>query len=112
MAERRWSLEAARALLPEVRQRTERACAEAQELAAERAGHPPESPAWRAADVRLQAVVDRWAREMEALGLEVKGLWLVDFDSGAGFYCWRWPEPELAFFHGYEDGFGGRVPIQ
>jgi hypothetical protein len=112
MAERRWTLEAARALLPDVRRRTERAFEEAQQLLAERDDHPPESPAWRDADGRVRVTVDRWAREMEALGLEVKGLWLVDFDSGAGFYCWRWPETELGFFHGYEEGFDGRVPIQ
>jgi hypothetical protein len=56
-------------------------------------------------------VIERWTREMEALGAEVKGLWLIDFDSGAGYYCWRWPEPDF-FFHGYEEGFAGRVPIQ
>jgi hypothetical protein len=112
MGERRWTLDAARALLPDVRRRTERAFAEAEEHLAERERHPPASPAWREAHARADAAVDRWAREMEALGLEVKGLWLVDFDSGAGFYCWRWPETELAFFHGYEDGFAGRVPIQ
>ena len=112
MAERRWTLEAARALLPDVRRRTERAFEEAQELLEERERHAPESPAWRDADGRVRVAVDRWVREMEALGLEVKGLWLVDFDSGAGFYCWRWPETELAFFHGYEEGFDGRVPIQ
>ena len=49
---------------------------------------------------------------MEALGLDVKGLWLVDFDNGSGYYCWRWPETELAYFHGYEEGFAGRVRIQ
>jgi len=25
-------------------------------------------------------------------GLEVKGLWLVDFDNGSGYYCWRYPK--------------------
>jgi hypothetical protein len=49
---------------------------------------------------------------MEALGLEVKGLWLVDFDNGSGYYCWRWPEEDLAYFHGYDEGFDGRVRIQ
>ncbi len=49
---------------------------------------------------------------MEALGVEVKGLWLVDFDNGSGYYCWRWPERELAFFHGYDEGFAGRTRIQ
>ena len=28
------------------------------------------------------------------------------------YYCWKWPEEELAYFHGYEEGFGGRVRIQ
>ena len=42
----------------------------------------------------------------------MKGLWLVDFDNGNGYYCWRWPEPELAYFHGYDEGFDGRVRIQ
>jgi hypothetical protein len=36
----------------------------------------------------------------------------VDFDTGSGFYCWRWPEERLEFFHGYEEGFDGRVRIQ
>ena len=44
-----------------------------------------------------------------ALGADVKGLWLVDFDTGAGYYCWKWPEEELAYFHGYEEGFAGRA---
>ncbi len=56
--------------------------------------------------------MSRWAREMEALGLEVKGLWLVDFDTGGGYYCWKWPEQGLEYYHGYEEGFGGRTRIQ
>ena len=43
---------------------------------------------------------------------EIKGLWLVDFDSGAGYYCWKYPEPSLDYFHGYEEGFAGRLPLQ
>jgi hypothetical protein len=112
MAERRWTLAAARALLPDVRERTSRAVEETHGLFEARDRHPPDAAAWREADGRARVVVDRWVREMEALGLEVKGLWLVDFDSGSGFYCWRWPETELAFFHGYDEGFAGRVPIQ
>jgi len=49
---------------------------------------------------------------MEALGLEVKGLWLVDFDNGSGYFCWTWPEEGLEYFHGYEEGFEGRTRIQ
>jgi hypothetical protein len=108
---RRFSLETARALLADVRAHTERAVKEAEALAREREAHPEGTEARRAAEERTAAVIERWTREMEALGAEVKGLWLIDFDSGAGYYCWRWPEGDF-FFHGYEEGFAGRVPIQ
>ena len=109
---RRWTLEGARAILPEVRERTARAVAEADALGGEREALAEGSPARARAEERLREVVSRWVREMEALGLEVKGLWLVDFDSGSGYYCWRWPEERLDFFHGYEGGFSGRTRIQ
>ena len=58
-----------------------------------------------------QRIIDAWTDEVVSLGCEVKGLWLVDWDSGDGYYCWRYPEESLAYFHSYEDGFSGRVPI-
>jgi len=59
-----------------------------------------------------QEIVRSWAKEILALGCEIKGLWLVDFDSGAGYYCWKYPEPSLDHFHSYEEGFAGRLPLQ
>lgn len=112
MSERAWTLEAARALLPDVRARTARAVAEAESLVEERALLAVGSPERTALEERIEAVVTRWAREMEALGLEVKGLWLVDFDSGSGYYCWQWPEERLEYYHGYDEGFAGRARIQ
>jgi hypothetical protein len=111
LSERAWTLEAARELLPDVRARTARAVGEAEALVAERALHAADSPERAALEERIEAVVARWAREMEALGLEVKGLWLVDFDSGSGYYCWQWPEERLEYYHGYEEGFAGRARI-
>ena len=35
----------------------------------------------------------------------------VDFDSGEGYYCWRYPEAAVQHYHGYEDGFAGRMKI-
>ena len=60
----------------------------------------------------VEGILNGWREEVEALGIEVKGPWLVDFDSGAGYYCWKWPEESLEFFHGYDEGFAGRVPLQ
>jgi hypothetical protein len=111
VSERRWTLEAARALLPDVRARTARAVAEAEALAEQQALHAADSAEHRELAERIEASVMRWAREMEALGLEVKGLWLVDFDSGSGYYCWQWPEERLEFYHGHDEGFAGRARI-
>jgi hypothetical protein len=93
-----FTYEEAAALLPEV-----------QRITAEAVGEVEEMPEDAAAEV--QEVVVRWAEAILKLGIEVKGLWLVDFDNGSGYYCWHWPEASLQFFHGYEEGFGGRVPM-
>jgi hypothetical protein len=58
-----------------------------------------------------QKIVRAWAEEVGAVGCEVKGLWLVDWDSGDGYYCWRFPEESISYFHSYEEGFAGRLPI-
>jgi hypothetical protein len=107
---REWTLEGARAVLTDVRSRTERAVDETEQLVLAREGADAEETA--RVDAAIQSVIERWAREMEALGAEVKGVWLVDFDSGSGYYCWRWPETSLDHFHGYEEGFAGRARIQ
>jgi hypothetical protein len=111
-SERRWTLEAARAILDDVRRRTESAVAEVDPMLAERDSAPEGGPERAELDLRIQRRISVWVRSMEALGLEVKGLWLVDFDNGSGYYCWTWPEEKLEYFHGYDDGFDGRTRIQ
>ena len=109
---RQWSLEGAQALMDEVRERTRRAADQVNELLKERDGIAADSGNRAALDARIRTAVSGWVRSMEALGVEVKGLWLIDFDNGSGYYCWRWPGTEIAYFHGYEEGFEGRIRIQ
>jgi hypothetical protein len=99
VAKKIFSYEEAAALLPDVQRMTGEAVAQVEELAED------------AVD-EYQSVVETWATSVMSLGIEVKGLWLIDFDNGSGYYCWQWPEPSLQFFHGYEEGYGGRVMLQ
>jgi hypothetical protein len=59
----------------------------------------------------VQEIVGEWAAAVTGLGCQVKGLWLVDWDCGGGYYCWKFPEETVGHFHGYDEGFAGRVPI-
>jgi len=96
-----FSYEDACALLPEVQRLTDAAVVEVEALGEEVDDSNDD----------FRRIVTDWAEQVIALGMEVKGLWLVDFDSGSGYYCWRHPEPGLQFFHGYEEGFRGRVQL-
>jgi hypothetical protein len=107
---RTFTFDEARALLPSVREKTQRALAALDGLAA--ASDEDAGAARARMESAVESILNGWRAEVEALGIEVKGPWLVDFDSGAGYYCWKWPEASLEFFHGYEEGFAGRVPLQ
>ena len=93
-----FSYEEALLLLPEV-----------QSLTAEAAGRVEQIGEDQVEEA--QEIVAEWAQKILDLGIEVKGLWLVDFDSGGGYYCWKHPEPALEYFHSYEEGFPGRVKL-
>ncbi|PIS10725.1 MAG: DUF2203 domain-containing protein [Bdellovibrio sp. CG10_big_fil_rev_8_21_14_0_10_47_8] len=61
---------------------------------------------------KINDIVDRWHQKIAMLGGCPKGIWLADFDSGQGYYCWKFPETRISFWHGYNDGFSGRIPLQ
>lgn len=104
MERRTFTYAEAVALLPEVRHLTELAYGRVESLAP--GAGTPETAA------QIESIVSEWTRAMAERGIEVKGPWLIDFDSGSGYYCWRHPEQGLLHFHTYEAGFSGRVPIQ
>ena len=107
-----FSLDQARALLPRVKMLTADAVVRAEAVSAELARISEADPAHLELTDALRDIVNSWADAVRALGLEAKGLWLVDFDNGEGYYCWKYPEAAIAHYHGYDDGFAVRIPIQ
>ena len=106
-SKRTFSFSEAVALLPEVRRLTEDAHGRVEALRARlERGEQAE-----ALQTEADAVYQAWADNMQARGIEVKGLWLIDFDNGSGYYCWVWPETKLEYYHSYDAGFRGRMRI-
>jgi hypothetical protein len=117
MAQRRsgrriFSYDEALATFPLVRDLTAAAVRQVESLGVRLGGGEEEEVSRRGElEEARERIVQAWAREIAALGCEPKGLWLVDWDSGDGYYCWCHPEQSLGFFHTYDDGFAGRLPI-
>jgi hypothetical protein len=107
-----FTLREAQKLLPEVRGLTERAAAQVESLQSELEGLTSSDERRGEIEHETESVVGEWAHDIEKLGCEAKGLWLVDFDSGDGiYYCWQHPESDLGYFHDYDAGFAGRRPL-
>lgn len=67
-------------------------------------------------DKALQSIKDAIA-EIDAIGVQVKDLdiGLLDFpcqvEDGIVLLCWKYGEEKIEFWHGMEEGFAGRKPI-
>ncbi len=67
----------------------------------------------------LEAGVQSLMKELEALGCFFKDwnfeIGLVDFPAiihgKEVLLCWRSDEPKVEWFHGFDDGYPGRMPI-
>lgn len=106
-----FTLSEAEELFPLVRRITQAAHAELEPVRRNLEAMLPTNPQIRAVEREYEAIVKHWVAKMERLGLVVKGLWLVDFDTGDGYLCWKFPELKLAHYHNYHEGFGGRRPL-
>jgi len=106
-----FTLTEARELLPAVQELTAEAVRQAEALAEAMDDLADDDPQRTMLGADLKTVVDDWAERIRTMGLDVKGLWLVDFDNGEGYYCWQHPEASLTHYHGYEEGFAGRMKI-
>ncbi|UCE01686.1 MAG: DUF2203 domain-containing protein [Candidatus Latescibacterota bacterium] len=111
MSKRIFTMKEALELLPDVQQVTTDAVGRADAIVQQLESTSDVGERSRLED-QYNTVVRAWAERILQLGAEVKGLWLVDFDSGDGiYYCWRHPEPTLDYFHEYDAGFAGRRPL-
>jgi hypothetical protein len=106
-----FTLEEAGRLLPRVKAVTSEAVAAVEACVAQGRAVSEADPVRTQLDARIEETIRNWTGAIEALGLEAKGLWLVDFDNGEGYYCWCYPEEAITHYHGYDDGFAGRMKI-
>ncbi len=107
-----FTFDEARRLVPRVREYTQESIERIGAAQAEIESSVEEPDTEHAFESTAAEILGEWAQKVRELGIEVKGPWLVDFDSGAGYFCWKWPEDSLEFFHGYDEGFSGRMRIQ
>ena len=108
---RLFTLNEARQVLPSVQQLTAEAVRQAEAVADALEDVDENDPQRTLLGAKLKLIVDDWTERIREMGLQAKGLWLVDFDNGQGYYCWQHPEPSLSHYHEYEEGFAGRMKI-
>lgn len=109
---RAFTLAEANELFPLVRSITDAAWHELEPVRRRLEAMSPANPRIREVEREYEAIVKRWMAKMNRLGLVVKGLWLVDFDTGDGFLCWKYPELRIGHHHGYNEGFTSRRPLR
>jgi hypothetical protein len=107
---RLWTVEEARAYLPRLRELV----GTIREAALIRAGKWPSANGERSPMIDAQEAYEELQEGDIILRDATTGL--IDFhaqgDDGVVYYlCWRWGEPELAWWHLPEEGFPGRKPL-
>lgn len=114
MAERLFTIEEARAMLPEVRDRADRIVDVRADLVTSTADHNAGIPT-SVADIKaFEANLGELLDGFRAWGLKVAGYapLLLDFraelDGNQVWLCWLENEPDIAWWHGDTVGFMGR----
>lgn len=112
LQDRKFTLEEARQLLPLLKKITKESLEQFLLLEEKLKSLPSEDPKSKETETQIGEVLNRWGEKVMKLGALPKGIWLVDFDNGEGYYCWRYGDDSIEHFHGYREGFAGRLPIQ
>ena len=107
-----FTLEEANSLLPLVFRLTEDYSRQVKKLINQLEAYPDKKNANALLlEEKVNKLIELWQCKLEKLGLRPKGLWLCDFDNGAGYFCWKYPESKITFYHGYNEGFSGRKKL-
>ena len=108
---RRFTLQEAEDLLPVIRKITKESVDQFLMLE-EKLKHFQNDPEkWKEVEQEIAQLLNHWSEKILKLGCQPKGIWLVDFDNGEGYFCWRYGDEKIQYFHGYNEGFSGRVAI-
>lgn len=106
------SLDEARRILPVVRRITLEFSAKVELLIARLESLPlNQTETICSLEKQVNELVQVWNDKIRKLGAEPRGLWIVDFDAGHGYYCWKHPETDILYWHSYQDGYTGRIPL-
>ena len=106
-----FSLGEAQRILPVIRRITQDAVENVTQIEHQIHNLSTETVERRHLEQDLNGVIHRWSGKVTKLGAVPKGFWLVDFDNGDGYFCWKYGEAEVKFFHEYSTDFTGRAPI-
>ncbi|MBK7889522.1 MAG: DUF2203 family protein [Bdellovibrionales bacterium] len=106
-----FNLSEARAVLPVVSRLTKQYSERVQNLINEIEGLKAESPRADILESEAGRLIQEWQSKIQKLGGLPKGMWIVDFDSGDGYFCWKFPEKSIQYWHHYRDGFTKRVVL-
>jgi hypothetical protein len=110
---RTFTIESARELLPIVYRASKNAYDQVQGIINQIDKMDPKNEsAIHELDSQINTVISQWKTKLTKLGVEAKGVWIADFDSGDGYFCWKFPELDIKFWHDYEKGFNTRIPIE
>jgi hypothetical protein len=108
-----FNLEEARQILPIVRHITYDLSEKVDALIAQLESTPDDQKELsQSLENDINQTIHLWNEKIKKLGAIPKGLWLVDFEFGRGFYCWKFPEADILFWHTQEAGFSGRRPLE
>ena len=107
-----FSLEEAQGLLQVIFRITKTYSEKVEALIARLDGLPTGNDSMAASlETQVNGLIQEWQNKVQKLGALPKGLWIADFDSGDGYYCWKYPERKIEFWHKYTDGFTKRLRV-